>query len=119
MTYTPVYPEGIDRNAYDAALEQCVFGGGWLFNQSGTDVWYDFDGFTVKIPAGTKVQPDGWKNIRRLVDEMHTEEFYGHPYPVSRDGFQFISNHKLYIFDSLVVFSPDSARHWSQLYGQP
>ena len=119
MALTPVYPEGIGHNAYEAALEQCVFGGGWLFNQGDMDVWYDFDGFVVKIPAGTKAQPDGWKNIRRLVEEMHTEEFYGHPYPVSRNGFQFISNHKLYIFDSLVVFSPDSARHWSLLYGQP
>ncbi len=119
MAYTPVYPEGIDREAYDAALERCVFGGGWLFNQSELDVWYDFDGFVVKVPAGTKVRPDGWENIRRLVEDMHTEEFYGHPYPVSRSGFQFVSNHRLYIFDSLVVFSPDTARHWSLLYGQP
>ena len=31
MEYTPVYPEGVAREAYEAALEKCVFGGGWLF----------------------------------------------------------------------------------------
>ena len=119
MAYTPVYPEGIDRAAYEKALESCVMGGGWLFNQSGMDVWFDFDGFTVKIPAGTKVRPDGWENIRSLVEQRHTEKIYGQAYPVSRSGFQFVSNHLVNVFDSLVVFSPDSARHWSILYGQP
>ena len=37
MAYTPVYPEGIDRAAYEKALEGCVMGGGWLFNQSGDE----------------------------------------------------------------------------------
>lgn len=119
MTYTPVYPEGIDHNAYEAALEQCVFGSGWLFNQSGMDVWYDIDGFVIKVPAGTKVRPDMWENMRRLVEDMYTEEHRGCPFPVARNGFQFISTHKLYIFDELVAFSPDSARHWSMRYGRP
>ena len=38
MEYTPVYPEGVAREAYEAALAKCVFGGGWLFNQSDLDV---------------------------------------------------------------------------------
>lgn len=119
MEFTPVFPEGIERDDYDAALDQCVIGGGWLFNQSDVDVWFDFDGFVVKVPAGTKLRPDGWENIHRLVENRHTEKFYGQPYPISRNGFLFISNHIVNIFDSLVVFSPDSARHWSLLYGQP
>lgn len=119
MEYTPVYPDGVAREAYEAALEQCVFGGGWLFNQSHMDVWFDFEGFVVKVPAGTRVRPDLWENTRRLIEDMYTEEHYGCPYPVARNGFKFISSHKLYIFDELVVFSPDSARHWSMRYGRP
>lgn len=119
MEFVPVFPEGIERDVYYAALDKCVMGGGWLFNQSDLDVWFDFDGFVVKVPAGTRMRPDGWENIRRLLADRHTEKFYGHPYPVPRSGFLFISNHIVNIFDSLVVFSPDSARHWSLLYGQP
>lgn len=119
MTYTPIYPEGIDHNAYEAALEQCVFGSGWLFNQSGMDVWYDFDGFIVKIPAGTKIRPDGWTHVRNLVADMDTEEFYGCQSPVNRCGFKFRGSGKLYIYDKLIVFSPDSARAQGSYIGPP
>lgn len=119
MAYTPVYPEGMDRETYDAALEKCILGGGWMFNQSELDVWYDFDGFVVKVPAGTRVRPDGWTHVRNLVSGMETEEFYGCQSPVNRCGFKFLSGHKLYIYNDLVVFSPDSARAQGGYIGPP
>ena len=119
MAYTPVYPDGIDREAYEAALERCIFGGGWLFNQSSMDVWYDFDGFEVKIPAGTKIRPDGWTHVRNLVLDMDSEEFYGCPSPISRCGFKFDTGYKRYIYNNLVVFSPDSARSMYGRIGPP
>ena len=119
MAYTPVYPQDIDRSAYDAALELCVLGGGWLFNQSNTDVWFDFDGFVVKVPAGTRIRPDGWTHVRNRVLDMDTEEFYGCPGPVNRCGFKFLSGHRLYIYNDLVVFSPDSARPLYGMIGPP
>ena len=39
VEYTPVYPEGVAREAYEAALGKCVMEGGWLCNQSELDVW--------------------------------------------------------------------------------
>lgn len=119
MAYTPVYPEGIDRAAYEKALESCVMGGGWLFNQSSMDVWFDFDGFVVKIPAGTKVRPDGWTLVRNQVLDMDTEEFYGCQSPVNRSGFKFVGGGKLYIYNNLLVYSPDSARADAGYYGPP
>ena len=119
MEYTPVYPEGIDWETYEAALENCVLGGGWLLNQSQLDVWFDLDGFVVKVPAGTKVRPDGWTHVRNLVSGMETEEFYGCTAPVNRCGFKFLSGHKLYIYNDLVVFSPDSARAQGGYIGPP
>lgn len=119
MEFTPVFPEGIERDVYDAALDQCVMNGGWLFNQSDVDVWFDFDGFVVKVPAGTKLRPDGWENIRDLLSGMGTEEIHGCTEPVGRWGFHFVGGDKLYIYDRLVVFSPDHARHWSRRYGHP
>ena len=86
MEYTPVYPDGMAWEVYEAALEKCVMGGGWLFNQSHMDVWFDFEGFVVKVPAGTRVRPDLWENTRRLIEDMYTEEHYGCPYPVARNA---------------------------------
>ena len=119
MEYTPVYPEDVAREAYEAALGKCVFGGGWLFNQSDLDVWFDFEGFVVKIPAGTRVRPDGWTLVRNQVSGMDTEEFYGCQSPVNRSGFKFVGGGKLYIYDNLLVYSPDSARADVGYYGPP
>lgn len=118
MAYTPVYPEGIDRAAYEKALESCVMGGGWLFNQSSMDVWFDFDGFTVKIPAGTKVRPDGWTLVRNQVLDIDTEEIHACPTPVTRSGFKFC-NKRRYIYNILVVFSPDTAGSTTSYFGVP
>ena len=119
MEYAPVNPEGIEREAYEAALEKCFISGGWLFNQSMLDVWFDLDGFVVKIPAGTRLRPEGWAHVRNLVSGMETEEFYGCTAPVNRCGFKFLSGHKLYIYNDLVVFSPDSARAQGGYIGPP
>lgn len=119
MAYTPVYPEGVDRAACDAALAQCVMEEGWLFNRSDMDVWYAFDGFEVKVPAGTKIRPGGWEHVRNLVSGMDTEEFYGCQAPVNRCGFKFVSGYKLYIYNDLVVYSPDSARADGGYIGPP
>ena len=119
MEYVPVYPEGVAPEAYEQALEKCVFDGGWLFNQSDMDVWIDFEGFVVKVPAGTRVRPDGWTYVRNQVSGMGTEEFYGCQSPVNRSGFKFISGDKRYIYDNLLVYSPDSARATVGYYGPP
>lgn len=119
MDMKPIYPEGIDREAYDKALESCVLAGHRLFNQSDMDVWYDIEGFPIKIPAGTHILPDGWDQVRRLLEDRHTEKIYGTPGPVVRGRFRFTRGRTVNIFDRLVVFSPDSARHWSILYGRP
>lgn len=52
---------------------------------------------------------DDWDQICRAVSDMDTEEFYGCAAPVNRCGFKFVSGHKLYIYNDLVVWSPDSA----------
>lgn len=119
MEYVPVYPEGVAPEAYEQALEKCVFDGGWLFNQSDMDVWIDFEGFVVKVPAGTRVRPDGWTYVRNQVSGMDTEEFYGCQSPVNRSGFKFVGGGKLYIYDNLLVYSPDSARATVGYYGPP
>ena len=118
MEYTPVYPEDIAREAYEAALEKCVFGGGWLFNQSDMDVWFDFEGFVVKIPAGTRVRPDGWTLVRNQVLDIDTEKIYACPTPVTRSGFKFCNNRR-YIYNILVVFSPDTAGSTTSYFGVP
>ena len=119
MEYTPVYPDGVAREVYEAALEKCVMGGGWLFNQSDMDVLFDFEGFVVKVPAGTRVRPHGWSHVRNQVSGMGTEEFYGCQSPVNRSGFKFVGGGKLYIYDNLLVYSPDSARAAVGYYGPP
>ena len=119
MAVKPIYPEGIDQTAYHAALELCECAGNWLFNRSDLDVWYEIDGFPIKIPAGTRVLCTGWDQVRRAVEEMGTEEFYGCTGPVGRNGFKFIGGDKRYIYDRLVVFSPDTATHWSRRFGLP
>ena len=75
MEYTPVYPEGAAREAYEAALEKCVMDDGWLCNQSDMDVWFDFEGFVVKIPARTRVRPDGWTHVRNQVPAWGPRNF--------------------------------------------
>lgn len=43
-------------------------------------------------------------------NSIDREEFYGCTAPVNRNGFKFVSGHQRYIYNDLVVFSPDSAR---------
>ena len=119
MTVREVYPEHIDRDSYRSALDQCVIEGNWLFNPSNMDIWYEIDGFEIKIPAGKRILCTGWEQVRRCVADMEQEEFYGCAAPVGRCGFKFVSGHKLYIYNDLVVFSPDSARACGGYYGPP
>lgn len=112
-----IYPAHIDRDRYTKALEQCVFGDNWLFNQSNMDLWFDIDGFQVKIPAGQQILCTGWEQVRRSVADMENEEFYGCCAPVNRCGFKFVSGHKRYIYNDLVVFCPDSACADGGYYG--
>lgn len=109
MELKEIYPEGIDRDAYGRAMELAVVAGNWLLNQSGMDLWFEVDGFTLKVPAGKRSMISGWDHVRRCVENMETEEFYGCAAPVSRCGFKFVTGHKLYIYNDLVVWSPDSA----------
>ena len=118
MEMTPIFPDDVDRTAYERALQNCVLGGGWLFNQSNMDVWYNFDGFVVKIPAGTKVRPDGWTHVRNQVLDMDTEEIHACTTPVTRSGFKFDSKRR-FIYNILVVFSPDTARSTTTYFGVP
>ena len=119
MAFHAVYLGEVAPDVYNAALEKCVLDGGWLSNQSDMDVWFDFDGFVVKVPAGTRVRSDGWTHVRNQVSGMDTEEFYGCQSPVNRSGFKFISGDKRYIYDNLLVYSPDSARATVGYYGPP
>lgn len=119
MAIREIYPEYIDRKIYDKALGQCVIAGNWLFNQSGMDVWFEIDGFEIKIPAGKRTLCTGWDQVRRCVGDMEQEEFYGCAAPVGRCGFKFVSGYKLYIYNDLVIFSPDSARSSGGYYGPP
>ena len=119
MAFHAVYPGEVAPDVYNAALEKCVLDGGWLSNQSHMDVWFDFDGFVVKVPAGTRVRPDGWTHVRNQVSGMDTEEFYGCQSPVNRSGFKFVGGDKRYIYDNLLVYSPDSARATVGYYGPP
>lgn len=119
MMITNVNPETVDYTRYADALEQCVIDGNWLFNQSELDVWFDIDGFTVKVPAGTRILCTGWDQIRHSVENMEQEEFYGCSAPVNRGGFKFRTGHKLYIYNDLIVFSPDTAQADGMYYGGP
>lgn len=119
MSIHAVYPMNVDRASYEQALEQCVTAGNWLFNRSSQDVWFSIDDFEIKIPAGKRILCTGWDQVRRAVEEMDTEELYGCRPPVGRCGFKFVGGDKLYIYDRLVVFSPDTATHWSRIYGLP
>lgn len=119
MTIQEVYPENIDRELYSQALDQCVITGHRLFNQSTMDVWFEIDGFIIKVPAGKRILCTGWDQVRRCVEDMDQEEFYGCAAPVGRCGFKFLAGHKLYIYNDLLVFSPDSARAGIGYYGTP
>ena len=117
MTIQAIYPSGIDPKAYEQAQKQCVIEGNWLYNQSEIDVWFVIDGFTIKVPAGSRTLCTGWDQIRHSVAHMDQEEFYGCHAPVNRGGFKFVSVRKLYIYDNLVVYSPETARAPGGFYG--
>ena len=117
MRVQEVYPAHIDRDRYTKALEQCVFVDNRLFNQSNMDVWFDIDGFEIKLPAGHQILCTDWELVRRYVADMENEEHYGCSVPVTRCGFKFVSGHKRYIYNDLVVFSPDSAHASGGYYG--
>ena len=119
MTIRELYPEHIDRDLYASALAQCVISGDWLLNNSGMDVFFEIDGFEIRIPAGNRIRCAGWEQVRQSVADMEQEEFYGYAAPVDRCGFKFVTGHKLYIYNDLVVFSPDSARASGGYYGPP
>ena len=119
MTIRELYPEHIDRDLYSSALDQCVISGDWLLNNSGMDVFFEIDGFEIRIPAGNRIRCAGWEQVRQSVANMEQEEFYGYAAPVDRCGFKFVTGHKLYIYNDLVVFSPDSARASGGYYGPP
>ena len=119
MTIRELYPEHIDRDLYASALAQCVISGDWLLNNSGMDVFFEIDGFEIRIPAGNRIRCTGWVQVRQSVADMEQEEFYGYAAPVDRCGFKFVTGHKLYIYNDLVVFCPDSARACGGYYGPP
>lgn len=119
MMIKKIFPETPNPEAYRQAMEKVVITGHWLFNQSEMDLWFEVDGFTLKVPAGKRILCTGWDQVRRCVGNMETEEFYGCAAPVGRCGFKFVSGHKLYIYNDLVVFSPDSARASGGYYGPP
>lgn len=107
MAIQAIYPEDIDTEIYTEALAQCTVTDNWLSNQSKIDVYFDIDGFEIKVPAGKRVLHTGWDLIQQSVENMHHEEFYGCTTPVGRSGFKFLSGNRLYIYDNLLVFSPD------------
>ena len=117
MTIRELYPEHIDRALYTSALDQCVISGEWLLNNSGMDVFFEIDGFVIRIPAGNRIRCTDWAQVQQSVGAMGQEEFYGCERPVNRYGFKFLSDEKLYIYDNLLVFCPDSAKSCSVYYG--
>ena len=119
MTIRELYPEHIDRDLYASALAQCIISGDWLLNNSGMDVFFEIDGFEIRIPAGNRIRCTDWAQVQQSVGAMGQEEFYGCERPVNRYGFKFLSDEKLYIYDSLLVFCPDSARACGGYYGPP
>lgn len=119
MTIKKLYTEATNSDTHRQAMEKVVITNQWLFNHSDIDLWFEVDGFTLKVPAGKRSLIAGWDQVRRCVEEMETEEFYGCAAPVSRCGFKFVSGHKLYIYNDLVVFSSDSAHASGGYYGPP
>ena len=109
MAIHKLYPPCDDQNAYNQAMDQLVMAGNWIFNRSDMDLWVETDGYTLKIPAGKRTTLTGWDTLTRDMETLR-DEFYGVQGGVYRGGFQFVGSGEMYIYDSLVVFSPDGSR---------
>lgn len=97
MAIREIYPKHIDNALYSNALKQCIM-----------DLWFEIDGYTLKVPAGQRSSLTGWDTLALEMETLRSE-FYGRA-SVYRGGFQFVSSVDLYIHDALVVFSPDGSR---------
>lgn len=109
MKVSPIFPAGVQADEYQSALQQAVLTDHWIFNQSDMDLWFDICGFTLKIPAGKRSSLTGWEQVIADKDTLH-QPFYGASQGVYRGGFQFAGTGEMYIYDALVVFSPDGSR---------
>lgn len=109
MEIRKLFPPCEDPDIYRDAMDNLVFAGNWIFNHSNTDLWVEIEEYTLKIPAGQRCTLTGWDRVASDIDTLH-DEFYSAPGGVYRGGFQFVGSGDMYIYDSLVVFSPDGSR---------
>lgn len=109
MDIKAIYPDNVPIQEYQTALENVVVTDHWLLNQSDLDVIFQIHGFTLRIPAGNRCSLTGWDQVERDMETLH-DEFYGAAQGVYRGGFQFVGTGEMYIYDALVVFSPDGSR---------
>lgn len=109
MDIQALYPEGIPMDKYRDALQKAVFTEHWLINQSDMDLYFDICSFHLRLPAGKRCSLTGWDQVVRDMETLH-QPFYGASQGVYRGGFQFAGTGEMYIFDALVVFSPEGSR---------
>lgn len=109
MQAKALYPDNIQAEEYRDALQKAVFTDHWIFNQSDMDLWFDICGFNLRTPAGKRCSLTGWDQVIRDMDTLY-QPFYGAAQGVYRGGFQFAGTGEMYIYDALVVFSPDGSR---------
>ena len=109
MDIQAIYPEGIPTDIYQDALQKAVFTEHWLLNQSDMDLYFDICGFRLRLPAGKRCSLTGWEQVLCDMETLH-QPFYGASQGVFRGGFQFAGTGEMYIYDALVVFSPEGSR---------
>lgn len=109
MNAKALFPDNIHTEKYRDALQKAVVTDHWLFNQSNMDLWFDICGFKLRIPARQRCSLSGWEQVIRDMETLN-QPFYCASQGVYRGGFQFAGTGEMYIYDALVVFSPDGSR---------